>query len=175
MALRELCAWAGAVPRECGMILCGPQNEKCYFGEGKKMTSDSFIGACQWPRFLRWILFLPAILLAVCCIRFLLGLLAFFGQWGSFWTEIGTTAVEPWGLLMVGLWLLPQFHKVFIFVISGCYIAGYSWVAFYLPLQVHKAYNWHFVLVDLLAIVSCIFAAIYCYRAIDKAQDKFNL
>ena len=158
-----------------GKILLGPQSEDCYFGEGTKMTSDCFIGACQWPKFLRWVLFLPATLVAMCCIRFLIGLLAFWGQWGSFWTEIGTTAVEPWGLLGVGLWLLPQFHKLFISFISGCYIAGYSWVAFYLPLQVHKPYNWHFVLLDLVAIVSCMFATIYYFRAVNKTQDQLSL
>jgi len=129
------------------------------------------IDRCTWHPIVRWLLFLPAGIVAMCLARTTTLLAEYLNGEGRYWGECLAAAVESWAFLAASLWFLPRGRRVFILLFSLLYV-GLAGVALYLDLfgSAHPRWSSSFLL--LITVISGIFAGWHYYRRESEALSE---
>jgi len=117
---------------------------------------------CKWHPVLRWLLFLPAGIVATALVQALLR----FGQWlngsGLWWGDCLAAAAEPYAFLALALWVLPRFHRAFTLLFAIPYCSFELFIV--MDSFTHSQSPWRYASVALISAVSGICTAIYYFR-----------
>jgi hypothetical protein len=129
------------------------------------------IDRCTWHPVVRWLLFLPAGIAAMCLARAIVILAQYFNGESRYWGLCLAVAVESWAFLAASLWFLPRGRRAFILLFSFLYV-GLAGVALYLDLLGSAHPHWSSAALMFISVASGIIAGWHYYRRESEALPK---